>query len=258
MRPEPAAVRTMGDILGPHPAPGPWVAVSFSDDTTAPELAATAGTGMDVVEFRVDRFTRHDPDHVTAVVGRAAGIPRLATIRAAAEGGGWSGTDDERMTLFGHLMPVVDAVDIELSSTAILDRVARAAHDHGRVVIGSFHDFDGTPTTDALAAIVQHGIDHGVDVVKMATMVRTDRDLGRLARLATDDHGTALIVIGMGARGAPSRLLFPFLGSRLTFAAVGEPSAPGQLPLAAMADTFRLLSPAYAARHPAPVPPDAA
>jgi 3-dehydroquinate dehydratase-1 len=46
-----------------------------------------------------------------------------------------------------------------------------------------------------------------------------------------DDAGPGLIVIGMGDAGVASRVLFPALGSLLTYAAAGTQTAPGQLAL---------------------------
>ncbi|HEY5595278.1 MAG TPA: type I 3-dehydroquinate dehydratase, partial [Nitrospiria bacterium] len=38
-----------------------------------------------------------------------------------------------------------------------------------------------------------------------------------------------IIVIAMGVEGALSRVFFPALGSLLTYAYLGQPTAPGQL-----------------------------
>jgi 3-dehydroquinate dehydratase-1 len=127
--------------------------------------------------------------------------------------------------------------------------VITAAHAHGCLAIVSFHDFETTPSESELTATIADARDHGADLVKLATMARDTDDLRTLARVLTDDHGVGLIVIGMGESGAASRLLFPFLGSKLTFASAGRATAPGQLPLAQVAATFASLSPDYAARR---------
>lgn len=234
----------------PETDAGPVVAVPFTDAATTDDVAEAAAHGMDVVEWRVDRFTRTDADHVVEVIGRCGATPRIVTIRSAAEAGGWDGDEKTRLALFEAVAPRVGALDIEGSSTAILGDVVALARDHGCTAVVSFHDFDATPTLGALTEVVAAARVAGADVVKLATMVHHSDDLRVLATLLCVDDGIDKIVIGMGPLGASSRLLFPFLGSRLTFAAHPDPSAPGQLPLEDMAETLRRLSPAYATRHP--------
>ncbi len=230
----------------------PCVAVPFTDDADDADLARAQALGADIAEFRIDRFTSREPDHVVSRVRCSARLPTIATIRNAAEGGAWTGTGESRLELFRAVLPDVEAVDVELSADRVMEPVLTAAHALDRPVIVSMHDFRGTPPLAELTDSVARARDAGADVVKVATMVRSQDDLRSLAGLLSTDHGIALVVIGMGSLGAPSRLLFPFLGSRLTFAAFGESSAPGQLPLHEMAATLRSLSPAYALRHPAP------
>lgn len=186
---------------------------------------------------------------MVAQVRRFDARPTIATIRAATEGGGWDGDETRRLALYEAVLPWVGGLDVEASSTTIADRVVAAAKQQQRVAVVSFHDFERTPPEAELRSRIDAARSLGADVVKIATMAHHTADLRTLARILVDDHGVGLIVIGMGTLGAPSRLLFPFLGSRLTFAAVGRPGAPGQLPLDRMAATFAELSPAWAARH---------
>ena len=219
------------------------VAASFTDAADEPSPEAAVARGMDAAEMRIDRFASPGTDHVLDQVRRFAGIPTIATIRSPTEGGGWDGDDDQRLALFQAVLPHVDAIDIELSSTPILDAVITAAHDAGRTAIVSHHDFTATPSTAHLRDVLTRAEDHGADVVKIATMVHTDRDLRDLAAFTIAHQDRSLIVIGMGPRGTPSRILFPFLGSRLTFAAAGRPTAPGQLSLDETTAMLRALSP---------------
>ena len=221
----------------------PRVAVPFADTATAAELRALVLQGLDVAEARVDHFARVDADSVLARLEVFAGVPLLATIRSAAEGGGWKGNEAERLALFRALLPRVDAVDVEITSEIAGD-VLRAARDRGKLAIASFHDFAKTPGAAALADVVARGRALGADVVKIATAVAHRDDLRALARLLVEIDDVGLIAIGMGDAAVATRVLFPALGSLLTYAHAGHATAPGQIPLAEMQQLLHRLFPA--------------
>ena len=220
----------------------PCVAVPFADRTTRAEVLALARRGLDVAELRVDHFARFDPAHVLAQLDVFAGVPVLATIRSAAEGGGWQRPEAERLALFRALIPRVDAVDVELASEIARD-VVGAARGAGKLAITSFHDFAKTPGDGALADVVALGRALGADVVKIATAVAGPGDVRSLARLLVSTEDIGLIAIGMGDRAVATRLLFPALGSLLTYAHAGAATAPGQIPLDEMPSLLRRLFP---------------
>jgi len=220
----------------------PCVAVPFADRTTRAEVLALAQRGLDVAELRVDHFARFDPAHVLAQLDVFAGVPVLATIRSAAEGGGWQRPEAERLALFRALIPRVDAVDVELASEIARD-VVGAARGAGKLAIASFHDFAKTPDDGALADVVARGRALGADVVKIATAVAGPGDVRLLARLLVSTDEIGLIAIGMGDRAVATRLLFPALGSLLTYAHAGAATAPGQIPLDEMQSLLRRLFP---------------
>jgi 3-dehydroquinate dehydratase-1 len=218
------------------------VAVPFADRTTRAEVLALARRGLDVAELRVDHFARFDPAHVLAQLDAFAGVPVLATIRSAAEGGGWQRPEAERLALFRALIPRVDAVDVEIASEIARD-VVGAARGAGKLAITSFHDFAKTPGDGALADVVALGRALGADVVKIATAVAGPGDVRSLARLLVSTEDIGLIAIGMGDRAIATRLLFPALGSLLTYAHAGAATAPGQIPLDEMQSLLRRLFP---------------
>ena len=221
----------------------PRVAVPFSDAATRAEVLSLVQQGLDVAELRVDRFARVDAAAVLARLDVYAGVPLLATIRCAAEGGGWKGTEADRLVLFRALLPRVDAVDVEIASEIARD-VVRDAQRTGKLAIASFHDFAKTPSAGALADVVARGRALGADVVKIATVVAGRDDLRSLARLLVDPSDIGLIAIGMGDAAVATRVLFPALGSLLTYAHAGTVTAPGQIPLVEMRQLLRRLYPA--------------
>ncbi len=207
----------------------PRVVAAVSDGVPRKDAEVLLASGVDILELRVDSFSRCDEDHVVAEAVRLAGLPLLGTIRSAAEGGAWKGTEAARLALFRAVMPHVGALDIELSSTEILGDVIAEAHAAALTVIGSHHNFSETPTDTDLDAVVDAGIRAGVNIVKVAARCNSPGDLRRLAAFTLRHADRAMVVIGMGPAGMLSRVFFPSLGSLLTYTFLGAPSAPGQL-----------------------------
>jgi 3-dehydroquinate dehydratase-1 len=201
----------------------------------------------DVFELRVDRFERHDPSYVRAVCERARGhgVPLLATVRSAGEGGEVALADGVRTAIFEAAMPLVDGIDIEISA-AIRDRVIALARQHGRTVIASHHDFDGTPSNDVLVGLIDEAKRAGADVAKIAVTVPDLSVLDRVLGLLRAERDKGLILIGMGASGVASRVFFPLFGSLLTYAFAGESVAPGQLSLEDLMSELERYSPDFA------------
>src|SRR5512147_2109713 len=87
----------------------PRVAVALSDQDVRHGAASVAAL-VDVFELRIDRFARHDPEYVAEVAteARALGVPLLATVRAAEEGGEAALTEAQRLSLLRALAPRVD------------------------------------------------------------------------------------------------------------------------------------------------------
>jgi 3-dehydroquinate dehydratase-1 len=232
--------------------PCPLVAVSFGDDDPEGDAARARDLGVDVAELRIDWYRSTAPEHVLRTVAAFAagdGPATLATIRSKAEGGHWPGGEPERLALFQAVLAHVDAVDVELSSGEILPGVLHAARGAGKPVVVSHHDFAATPDERALSGIVEAALAAGADLVKVSTMAHGPDDLRVLAGLLVRHQ--SMIVVGMGEHGAGTRVFFPLLGSRITYAAIGgrHQPAPGQLPFAETVRLLETFSPAFAERR---------
>lgn len=157
-----------------------------------------------------------------------SGARVLLTIRSAAEGGKWSGSDAERLALYRQGLAVVSMVDVEINSR-ILPEVVEVAHQTGKPVIGSFHDFSKTPPARVLAENISRGWKNGADVVKLATKLNAEKDLELLLKLIKS--GTLrhpLCLIGMGPPEA--RVALARAGSCFAYGFLGKSAAPGQVP----------------------------
>jgi len=219
----------------------PCVAAPFDDTRSRAEVQALRARGLDLAELRIDLFAARDPGAVRAELPKYEGLPTLATVRSAAEGGGWAESEAARAKLLLAVLDAVDAVDVELAAAEVLREVLPAAHAAGRLVIASHHDFAATPAPPVLADLVARAAGAGADVVKIAAAVRGPDDVRALARVLVEPAAIGRIVIGMGDAGLATRVLFPALGSLVTYAHVGRATAPGQLPLDELVALLRRL-----------------
>lgn len=222
----------------------PRVVLALRDAEDITEVARYASRGVDVLEARIDQYSQTDAAYVQAHLARLRPFPLLGTIRYAAEGGAWKGSEAERQALFMAILPSVDAVDIELGAS-IRDAVVAAARGAGRLVLGSFHDFQSMPPIAALEAKIAEGDAAGVDIVKIAVTCDDAESLQRLAAFTLAHRHRPIVTIGMGLAGTASRIFFPALGSLLTYTFLGAPTAPGQL---TCEETLHYLTAFYPAR----------
>jgi len=207
----------------------PKIVLSLNDAAPPDLIHEARQSGLDLIELRIDQYSSFDSTHVLREVARFKECSTIATIRLKSEGGAWSLPEPERLSLFKKIIPEVNALDIELSAETILADVVQAAHAAKKIVIISYHDFDGTPTLNKLNGILDKAKSFGADIVKIAAMATKPEDIQILAGFTIANAKKNVVTIAMGSEGALSRVFFPALGSLLTYARVGQPTAPGQL-----------------------------
>ncbi|CEG94557.1 type I 3-dehydroquinate dehydratase [Propionibacterium freudenreichii] len=205
---------------------------------------------VDLVEWRVDAFAPGADDALLADTARhirtTTGKPLLATVRTGSEGGHFTGSPEDYARLVATLAGLddVDAVDVEYRHPAAPETIA-SAHRASTAVIGSFHDFAGTPSLDAMVAHLEAMEQAGAQLCKLAVMPHNPEDTARLllatATRSRDAH-TPLLTIAMRRLGLASRLCGRDFGSCASFAALDEHgSAPGQLPLDDLAQALSIV-----------------
>lgn len=201
------------------------------------ELGALArAEGADLVELRADLFADPRPETLPGQLDRlrAAGRPVILTVRAAAEGGRPL-AEERRGALYRAGLPHADAIDVEIASATLLAELVPAARAAGRTVILSAHAFDRSPPEAELLALVGRAEAAGADVVKLVTQPGSAEELRTLVAVTLAARARGIVTLAMGVWGPLSRFVLPLAGSLLTYASVGAPTAPGQLPVGELA-----------------------
>ena len=140
----------------------------------------------------------------------------------------------------------VDLVDVEaFREEERTSEEIRKLQSAGVHVIASFHNFDRTPDREELIRRLTRMQEMGADVAKIAVMPQSREDVMTLMEATMEaDHSLDIPVVtmSMGRLGVLSRLAGTLTGSAMTFASVGEASAPGQIPIEQMRVFCQLLS----------------
>ncbi len=215
---------------------------------TFPQLEAEAKNAVaaapDLAEWRADFFeglkSPEEMKQTLEALGAVLGdIPLIFTIRTQKEGGNTSLSPEEyaQLTERAAATGIPSLVDVEILQLedALLRRLIEGIHRAGGWVIGSSHDFEKTPTKREMEEILRREDAAGADILKLAVMPKSYRDLARLlnvvGQMKKGECAKPIIAMSMGERGSASRFLGELFGSAVTFATAGEASAPGQLPI---------------------------
>ncbi|MCT0947982.1 type I 3-dehydroquinate dehydratase [Weissella confusa] len=211
----------------------PLIAVPVMGETVTDVLVMLEQANdsqADVIEWRVDYLT--DPGELQAsqmqTIAFNADKPLIVTWRTTAEGG----REDFDSVAYHWVYQLaiasrVAAVDVEVALLEEVGDVVEDAQSQGIIVIGSRHYFDETPAD--LDAELQSMVATPVDVVKLAVMPNDAEDVQRLLDATkVANQSKPLITMAMGELGQRSRFEGNLYGSQLTFASLGQASAPGQ------------------------------
>ncbi|WP_292387728.1 type I 3-dehydroquinate dehydratase [Methanosarcina sp. UBA5] len=211
-----------------------------------------AKMGADLLEIRLDLLGIRNLETAAETIRKIkseTGLPVILTNRSSMEGGKWEGKEADRIELLTNLVSLKDgpdAVDIELSSgRESRDRVVKAAKACEKTVIVSSHDFLKTPAFEEMKIILQEAFLAGADISKLAVMPHSRIEVLDLLRvtLETREEGRAVCTIAMGKLGKHTRVIAPFYGSVLTYAAIDNTvsAAPGQFQIDEVKKIMELL-----------------
>ncbi len=202
-------------------------------------LAEAKRDGADIAELRLDYLAHWPEERIVATVKKAAAasdLPLIATLRTPREGGarrdGFLSDEKRREALFKRIIPLIQAVDIELSSS-ILAEVIAAAKRENKTAIVSYHHFQSTPSLTRLRSLANLCKAKGGDIVKLVTVTQTPVEMIRLLSLLNERPCHPLAAFAMGRYAMLSRLMAHFFRSSLLYAGLSSnnsavSAAPGQ------------------------------
>ena len=138
-----------------------------------------------------------------------------------------------------------DLIDLEFFEATKPEKEIRRFQRMGVRIIASHHDFEETPDDRILHMLLEQMQQGGADVAKLAVMPQTPEDVVRLLKVTNDmkqKYPTLPVVtMSMGALGVVSRMAGEIFGSCITFGAVGETSAPGQIQANKLEDILEII-----------------
>ena len=216
------------------------------------------------IEIRMDLIVDGSlPELIAAARRNSRKVEIIVTCRKKAEAarmpegeGSENETEDQRNKKMAILKQAVDLgadfVDIELSegADAIEElksycKIGCKIGDGSNKLIISCHDFKRTPGMARLKELLHQCRKYDPGIVKIVTFAHKPEDNLRIMSLISyaRKHKQEIIALCMGGKGRISRVMAPYLGNYLTFAALGRDaqSAPGQLTAAEMRQINKLL-----------------
>lgn len=234
----------------PARSAAPQVGCHLCTSLTAPTVAGmleeaheAVAAGATIVELRIDFLKRFEPEADLQQLIAECPLPAIVTYRPSWEGGQYTGSEPLRLAAlkFAALLGA-PYIDVELKAAPFFFAAGAEVPVTTKIILSS-HDYEKTPPTEELEALVKRAMDAGADIVKFATMANDITDAQRvLDVLARAPVPT--IALAMGERGLISRLLAPKYGGFLTFGALSpeRASAPGQPTLRELVSLYHLPS----------------
>ncbi len=201
-----------------------------------PALLETAGPQADLFEVRIDLIGDGWKDLVKKLTK-----PWIACNRHPAEGGGWTGTEGDRIRTLGEAAELgANIVDLELRTTR-LAAVVKLFKGQAECLI-SYHDLQASPTPAVMRKIIERERDAGADICKLVVTARSFQDNIEVLKM-NSLLPVRTVAFAMGPLGVPSRILCPLAGGDFTYASIreGKESAAGQLTVSSLRGLYGIL-----------------
>lgn len=216
--------------------------VETSTDAIMKKITNFNRPDIDLIEWRMDYMEQ--ATDISAMIETARLIqqalpekPLLATFRTKQEGGEQSLPLADYLNLNLELAKsgYTDIIDLEFFCTEDskkLSSVIEEIKDTHTTVLLSNHDFQKTPSKEEILQRLNGMQEIGGDIAKIAVMPNTTTDVLTLLSATCEMANKAsvpIVTMSMGKLGVISRISGSTFGSAITFGALGQTSAPGQL-----------------------------
>lgn len=210
-------------------------------------------TDAQLVEWRVDWYEdSSDFSKIKEILEELRNIlgemPLLFTFRTLKEGGEKQIKPEDYIKLNQNVIEtgLIDLVDVELfTGDKAVEIIIDTAHRCGVKTVVSSHDFEKTPSREEIVSRLRKMLELGADIPKIAVMPHSRKDvltlLAATEEMVSDYADGPIITMSMSGIGSISRLCGEVFGSALTFGAVGQTSAPGQLNVEELAEGLKLI-----------------
>src|SRR3989338_5180031 len=202
----------------------PLVVASIPDEKKILNMVQKANqTGADLLELRLDAFAFKNKEKLFGIaqeIRKKTSLPIIATLRSPKEQGrqvlksDWN--DDERKEIYEKLLPIVDCIDIELSSNSINQEKEIL------LLVKKFKQLSG-------------------DIFKIAGLANSWEETIRFLYTCSRLNSINRIFIAMGEIGKFSRIAGFCFGSCLTYGSLSQKTAPGQIPIATLSRQLKML-----------------
>ena len=168
-----------------------------------------AARQCDLLEVRLDRFGKA-PDFSELLAAKPK--PVIMSCRRGQDGGGWEGTETERLALLRQcIISKADHVEIELD---VADQI-RPFPPAKRVI--SYTNLRETPAD--IADIYAQAQTKKPDVIKLTTLARTPEEAWPLMQILAKP-AVPTVVVGLGKPGIMLSILGKKIGAPWTYAAL--------------------------------------
>lgn len=227
--------------------------VGITEEEIINEAKEIRGLEADIVEWRADWYEDvFDSDKVIQVLEKIryelGDKPILFTFRTAKEGGERAIADLQYLDLNKKVADSkqADLIDVEIfSEESCVKAIIEYAHQNHVYIIASNHDFEKTPAQEEIVARLTKMQEMGADVLKIAVMPQTKRDvitlLAATEEMVTNYARQPVVTMSMSGQGLVSRLSGEIFGSAMTFGAAKKISAPGQIPVKELEKVLNIL-----------------
>lgn len=227
--------------------------VGKTEEEIFKELELLKDIDFDVMEWRVDYYNDMENFYkVDKILRKMNKLDKviLFTFRSYGEGGVREISQQEYFSL-NHLAiqsGLIDLIDIELfrNQEEVKKVVGEAKKNNIKIIISN-HDFKKTPPKEEILKRLYQMQNLGADITKIALMSENEKDILTLleATLAMKEskENQPTITISMGNLGKISRIAGEIFGSCMTYGALSQSSAPGQINLKDLKKILDILKP---------------
>jgi 3-dehydroquinate dehydratase-1 len=186
-------------------------------------------TAADAVEVRADALLADgaSADEIETAL-RKRKQPVLLTLRIPAEGGQRPWKIAERRELYLRLLPLVEAIDLELVTADTMRPVIDEAQRLKKTLVLSAHAIAKPATEKDFARWTAQFEPRPKTILKIAARIQSWHDLQHLAALLVNHREWPIAAMGLGPYASQSRSVLTALGSRLVYGYLDKPAAPGQ------------------------------